>query len=148
MELINVLSPEFMTVNLQGETKEEIINELLDLLMKTGKVTDRENALSCILDRENKMSTGVQDGVAIPHAKTETVSEMVVCVGLKPEGTDFNSLDGKPSRIFIMTLSPSSGSGPHVRFLASISRLLRDETAREALISSPDIKTLHERMVA
>lgn len=142
-----MLSPGLMNVGLRGETKEEIIEELLDLLMKSGKVLDRGKALESLLEREGRMSTGIQDGVAIPHAKTDAVSEMVACVGLKPEGMDFQSLDGKPSRIFIMTLSPTSGSGPHVRFLASVSRLLQDEAAREALLNSSAPKDLYDRMV-
>lgn len=147
MEILSALSPELMTVDLQGDTKEGIINELLDLLMKTGKVADREKALECLLDRESKMSTGIQDGVAIPHAKTDAVSEMIACVGIKQGGMDFQSLDGRPSVIFIMTLSPSSGTGPHVRFLAAISRLLQDDEARKALVSAPDARSLFERIV-
>ena len=147
MELLSVLSPELMTVDLKGETKNEILNELLDLLMKTGKVADREKAMSCLLDREAKMSTGIENGVAIPHAKTDAVSEMVACVGIKPEGVDYSSLDGKPSNIFIMTLSPTSGSGPHVRFLAAVSHLLQDAGARENLVNAPDSETLFKRMV-
>jgi len=142
-----VLSPDLMNVGLTGETKEEIINELLDLLMKSGKIRDRAKALQSLLEREERMSTGIQDGVAIPHAKTDAVTEMVACVGLKPGGMDFQSLDGRPSQIFIMTLSPTSGSGPHVRFLASVSRLLQDEAAREALISSSGPEDLYRRMV-
>ena len=142
-----MLSPDLMNVGLTGETKEEIINELLDLLMKSGKIRDRAKALQSLLEREERMSTGIQDGVAIPHAKTDAVTEMVACVGLKPGGMDFQSLDGRPSQIFIMTLSPTSGSGPHVRFLASVSRLLQDEAAREALISSSGPEDLYRRMV-
>lgn len=147
MELLTVLSPDLMNVELRGETKEEIIEELLDLLMKSGKILDREKALQSLLEREERMSTGIQDGVAIPHAKTDAVTEMVACVGLKPGGMDFQSLDGRPSQIFIMTLSPTSGSGPHVRFLASVSRLLQDEEAREALLGSSEPEELYRRMV-
>lgn len=122
-------------MDLPGKSKPEVIESLLDLIMKTGKIKNRDAALACILDREKKMSTGIQEGVAIPHGKTEAVDELLACVAIKKEGIDFESLDGKHSRIFIMTLSPVNKVGPHVQFLAEISRLLRQEDAREKMVS-------------
>lgn len=122
-------------MDLPGKSKPEVIESLLDLIMKTGKIKNRDAALACILDREKKMSTGIQAGVAIPHGKTEAVDELLACVAIKKEGIDFESLDGKHSRIFIMTLSPVNKVGPHVQFLAEISRLLRQEDAREKMVS-------------
>ena len=122
-------------MDLPGKSKTEVIESLLDVIMKTGKIKNREAALACILDREKKMSTGIQAGVAIPHGKTEAVDELLACVAIKKEGVDFESLDGEHSRIFIMTLSPVNKVGPHVQFLAEISRLLRQEDAREKMVS-------------
>jgi len=104
--------------------------------MKSGKVSDREKALKEILDREKKMSTGIQHGVAIPHAKSSAVKELAACIGLKPEGADFASLDGEPSRIFIMTLSAADRTGPHVQFLAEISNVLKSKGVREKLLEA------------
>ena len=123
-------------MDLPGKSKPEVIESLLDVIMKTGKIKNRDAALACILDREKKMSTGIQAGVAIPHGKTEAVDELLACVAIKKEGVDFESLDGKHSRIFIMTLSPVNKIGPHVQFLAEISRLLRQEDAREKMVSA------------
>ena len=136
MNLKKLLNKDLVCVDLPGKSKTEVIESLLDVIMKTGKIKDRDAALACILDREKKMSTGIQAGVAIPHGKTEAVDELLACVAIKKEGVDFESLDGRPSRIFIMTLSPVNKVGTHVQFLAEISRLLREEDAREKMVSA------------
>jgi PTS system nitrogen regulatory IIA component len=99
-------------------------------------VTDRDAVLSALMDRERKMSTGIQHGVAIPHGKTSAVKNLVACIGIKKDGVDFASLDGEPSRIFIMTLSPLDRVGPHVQFLAEVSMVIKTEEARERLLNA------------
>lgn len=140
MNLRKNLSPQTIRVGLQGSTKNQIIEELLDLIVATGKVRDRDTALSDLMAREQKMSTGMEHGVAIPHAKTDVVDGLLVALGTHSEGVDFDSLDGTPARIFIMTLSPKNRSGPHIQFLAEISRILRSESVREMMLAagSPD----------
>lgn len=135
MNLRKTLTPEVVSLGLKAETKEEALAELVDLLMKSGKVSDREAALDAIREREAKMSTGIQHGVAIPHGKSPAVEELVACIAVKPEGIDFASLDGEPSTIFIMTLSPVNRTGPHVQFLAEISQLLQTAEARERILN-------------
>ena len=136
MKLKNILSPQLVTTHLKGNTKEEIIGELLDILVEDGKVSDRDSVFAELMERERKMSTGIQHGVAIPHAKTKAVKSLVACIGIKREGVDFQSLDGEASRIFIMTLSPIDRVGPHVQFLAEISMVIKTEEARARLIQA------------
>ena len=136
MNLKKLLAPKMVLTDLAGSTKEEVIENLVDLLMESGKIKDREAALACILAREQKMSTGMQNEIAIPHGKSDTVDELIVCVALKKEGIDFESLDGMPSKIFIVTISPLNRSGPHVQFLAEISQLLKEEEKREKLLAA------------
>lgn len=139
MNLRKVLTPAAISVALKSGTKEAIIGELVDLLMATGKIRDldaRQQAVKAVLDREKKMSTGMQNGIAIPHGKTDTVDTLVAAVGVKKEGADFQALDGQPSRIFIMTLSPDTRTGPHIQFLAEISRQLSDAGARERVLKA------------
>ncbi len=136
MKLKNVLSTSVVNVSLNGESKEEILEELLDILMKTGKVSDRDEALKGLYAREKKMSTGIQYGVAIPHAKTKAVKELIACIGIKKEGVDFAALDGVDSKIFFMTLSPVDKTGPHVQFLAEISMVVKTEEARSKLLEA------------
>ncbi len=137
MNLRKVLSPQTVKVGLEGRTKPEIVEELLDLICTTGKVRDREQALADLVAREQKMSTGMEHGVAIPHAKTDVVEELLAAVATHPSGVDFKSLDGGLSRLFIVTLSPKNRTGPHIQFLAEISRILRSETVRERVLSAP-----------
>ncbi len=136
MKLKNILAPELITVDVRGTTKKEIIQELLGLLVKAGRVSEVDMVLGELMERERKMSTGIQHGVAIPHAKTKAVKNLVACIGIKKEGFDFQSLDGEPSRIFIMTLSPIDRVGPHVQFLAEISMVIKTEEARARLIQA------------
>jgi len=136
MNLKKVLYPDVISLDLPGDTKNEIIESLLDLLVGTGKVKDRDAALACILEREKKMSTGIQNGVAIPHGKTPVVDELVACVGMKKAGVDFEALDNQPSKIFVMTLSPVNRTGPHLQFLAEVGQLLKQKNQREALLAA------------
>ncbi len=108
MDVKRILTPAQIALDLPGETKDQIIAAMVDLAMTTGKVADRQAAMQAVLEREAKMSTGMHLGVAIPHGKSDAVQELVACIGLKPDGVDFQSLDGKPSRIFVMTISPLS----------------------------------------
>jgi len=136
MKIKNLLTEQLISVDLQGSSKEEIIGEMLDILLKAGKVADRELAYTDLLSREKQMSTGMQYGVAIPHAKTRAVSELTACIGIHREGVDFDSLDGQPAAIFIMTLSPVDRTGPHVQFLAEISMVLKSRAARLKVLES------------
>lgn len=131
-----VLSKETIILNLTATSKEALIEELVDLLVQTGRVKDRKIALKAVLERERKMSTGLQNGIAIPHGKTDTVESLVAALGIKREGIDFESLDGQPCQIFLMTLSPASRTGPHIQFLADISRTLHDASIRKQVLEA------------
>lgn len=139
MNLRKVLAADTISLALKSDTKEGIIEEMIDLLMAAGKIRDlkdRKEALRVVLERERKMSTGMQNGIAIPHGKTDRVDTLVAAVALKKEGVDFGSLDGQPSRIFVMTLSPDTRTGPHIQFLAEISRQLSDAGVREKVLAA------------
>jgi PTS system nitrogen regulatory IIA component len=136
MKLKTILTPSLVSMHLQGTTKEELIRELLDILASNGKISDVDSVLSEVLVREKEMSTGIQYGVAIPHVKTKAVKNLVACIGLKPEGVDFQALDGEPSNIFIMTLSPIDRVGPHVQFLAEISKVITTAESRTKLLKA------------
>ena len=147
MNLRKILSKNVISIDLAGQSKEQVIEALLDVAMTTGKIKDKEAALKCVLERENKMSTGIQAGIAIPHGRTDAVDDLVACIGIKKEGIDFDSLDGVPSRIFIMTLSPTNRIGPHVQFLAEISKLLKQKEARERLMSAESVEEILQLMI-
>jgi len=136
MNLKKILTPDSIAISLQAESKSEVIEELVDILAKRGKVKNRAAVLTAIQAREEKMSTGMQNGVAIPHAKTDTIDSMAVLIAFKKEGISFDSLDGAPSTIFIMTVSPENRVGPHIQFLAEISKLLSRPELREQLLAA------------
>lgn len=136
MSLSTILTIETVAVGLHSPDKRSIINELLDILVLAGSITDKHAAFKAILEREEKMSTGMKYGIAIPHGKTETVSSLVACVGISAEPIPFDTLDGKPARIFIMTLSPPEKTGPHLQFLAEVSQLFKSASRRDAAISA------------
>jgi len=136
MNLKTVISTDTINLHLKGTTKKEIINELLDILHKNGKIQDREAALAAVLDREEKMSTGMKHGIAIPHGKTATTQDLVACIGVSEKPVDFDSLDKQPCRIFIMTLSPVEKTGPHLQFLAEVSLLFKSAEKREEILNA------------
>lgn len=136
MNLKTVLTPETVNLHLKGSSKEEIIDELLDMLIQAGKVKDKAVARACVLDRERKMSTGMKHGIAIPHGKTDSVSDLVACIGISDQPVDFDSLDQEPCRIFIMTLSPIDKTGPHLQFLAEVSLLFKSAEKRQEILST------------
>jgi PTS system nitrogen regulatory IIA component len=134
MSLKQIISRETIAVGMTGKTKEEIIGNLVDLLIKAGKIQDRKAALDAVLERERKMSTGMKHGIAIPHGKTSIVKDLVACIGISKESVEFDSLDHEPSRIFIMTLSPPDKTGPHLQFLAEVSLLFKSADKRDKLL--------------
>lgn len=139
-----VLSKDTVILALQGNHKEAVIEEMVDVLVSAGKVKDRKAALKCVLERERKMSTGLQNGIAIPHGKTDSIECLVAAIGIKREGLDFDSLDGQPAHIILLTLSPATRTGPHIQFLADISRTLHDPAVRQQVQNAASEEALLE----
>jgi len=136
MNLKTVLTKDTISLHLKGSTKEEIVNELLDILVATKKISDRDAAYSAVMDRERKMSTGMKHGIAIPHGKSASVNDLVACIGISDAPVDFDSLDHELCRIFIMTLSPLEKTGPHLQFLAEISLLFKSSEKRKEILDA------------
>ena len=136
MNLKKLLTHDSILAKITANTKQGVVEELVDFLVNTGKISDRDAALQAVLDREEKMSTGMQNGIAIPHGKTDSVSQLTVIIAIHHAGMDFDAMDGKPCHIFIMTLSPENRAGPHIQFLAEISKLLGQEELRNQLIQA------------
>lgn len=128
--LSNYLSPELVSVDLKGTTKTAVIDELLAILNRHGRVKDPALARTALLEREELMPTGIQNGIAIPHARTNAVTSLVCAIGIQREGVDFGAIDKKPSRIFVMLLSPIETPSPQLQLMAMISRILNHESER------------------
>ena len=138
------LNKDCISVDLKGSTKDEILEELLSLLCRSGNIEDREMVLNALKEREATMSTGLEKGIAIPHAKTNGVKETCVAIGLKKDGIDFNSLDGQPAKIFIMLASPIENSGPQMRAMAAFSGALMRDEVRAALMTAENAESVIE----
>ncbi len=145
--LKDVLTPDLVTVDLQGTSKRAVIESLISILEKNGAIDDPKQALEDVLDHEGLTSTGMENGIAIPHAKTSAVKGLVACVGVTKTPVEFECLDRKPARIFVMTLSPKEGTGPHVRFLAEIARLLKEKSVRKKVLAADTDQKLYEVFV-
>ena len=136
MSLLDILSEESTIVDLQGETKEDIITELVNVLPMGDVVTDKEKVLMAVLEREKIMSTGIGDGIAIPHGKSDAVSQLAAALGTQRRGVDFEALDGEPAFVFFLLVSPAKVSGPHIKALARISRLLKNDDFKKKLTAA------------
>ncbi len=141
MNLSKLLTPERI-VFLNGADKPSVIGELIDVLHRDKALKDRDMALCDVMARENYLSTGMEHGLAVPHAKTDAVDELVVSFGLHRAGLDFESLDGRPAHFIFLVLSPRSTSGPHIQALARITRGLKDEENRRALLQARNLGEL------
>ena len=137
-----LISPEVIVMDLKSETKDELLKEMVMILANSGKVRDWEHVYADVLDREKIMSTGMDKGIAIPHAKSEGVVSSCVAVGIKKSGIDFGSLDKEPSKIFFLIVSPKKSNSPHLQILASISSIVRNKETLDKIYeaqSSEDI---------
>jgi PTS system fructose-specific IIC component len=136
MRISDILNESLISVTLTHTDKTGIIEELLDLAMKSGHVTDRANTLKAILDREALMSTGLERGIAIPHARSATATDICMALGLSKQGVDFDSADGEPSHILFLLLAPEKAAGQNVQLLGQIARLASDQAFVSALKSA------------
>ena len=123
-----------MQPRLQATDKAGVIAELVELLRANGLVREPAAALRAVLEREQGFSSGLQHGIAVPHARTDVVDRLVCAVGLKPEGVAFDSLDDKPARIIVLALAPLHAAAPQLQFLAAVSQTLNDQ-GRTALLA-------------
>jgi len=133
MRLTELINPQAVNTRLRSRTKRDVIAELVDLLESAHGIDSHGEVLDRVLRREAMMSTGIGNGVAIPHGKAKLVDRMVAACGVSTEGIEFESVDGEPARLFILLVAPESGGALHVKVLANISRLLKEESVRQSL---------------
>jgi fructose-specific phosphotransferase system IIA component len=142
MKISELLTDSLIKVNLEASDKEEAFEELIDLLVEKKRISDREAARTAIIERENKQSTGIGRGVAIPHGKSETIWQLTAALGVSRNGIEYDSLDGEPVHIVFLLLAEQDNPGPHIEALAQVAmlfktpgfieRLIKAETPREA----------------
>jgi PTS system nitrogen regulatory IIA component len=133
MKLSEILHPECVRIPLASSTKEGVLRELVGLLPSSGDEAVRDQLLSAVLEREKRMSTGIGQGLAIPHGKSDRVSTMEIGFGITRTPIDFDALDGDPVDMFFLLVSPPDMTGPHIKALAQISRMLSSDSLRDEL---------------
>ena len=133
--LNKMLTEDCINLNLTGKTKAEVIDEMVEILFAAGKLNDKEEYKKEILKRESQSSTGLEEGIAIPHAKTSAVKIPSIAFGLSKEGVDYESLDGEPSKLFFMIAAPANASDTHIEVLSKLTTMLLDDDVREKLLN-------------
>lgn len=138
MRLADFLDRDLVLPELKARTKSEVLAELVAALGSKLPDLDAERTRQVLQEREHLGTTGIGEGVAIPHGKMEDLQEIVLVVGRSKAGVDFDALDFKPCTIFFLVLAPEQVAGTHLRILATISRLLRDESFRRSFLAAAD----------
>jgi len=134
--LEEMLTRECINLNLKAKTKEEVIDEIINMLDKAGRLNDKEEYKKEILKRESQSSTGLEEGIAIPHAKTKAVKVPSIAFGRSLKGVDYESLDGEPSKLFFMIAAPANATDSHIEVLSKLTTLLLDDDLRESLLNA------------
>ncbi|MGN0942153.1 PTS fructose transporter subunit IIABC [Fusobacterium varium] len=140
----NMLSENCINLDLKGTNKGQIIDELVEMLNAAGKLNDKEEYKKEILKRESQSSTGLEEGIAIPHAKTSAVKVPSIAFGLSKAGVDYDSLDGEPSKLFFMIAAPANASDTHIEVLSKLTTTLLDDDIRERLLNATSPKEVIE----
>lgn len=144
MKIVEFLNEKAITANIKATNKEGIIRELVDLLAKAEGIRNKEELVKVLLNRENLGSTGIGQGVGIPHAKTDVAKKLIAAFGISTQGVNFDALDGEPVYIFFLLVAPEESAGPHLKGLARISRLLKDKYFRESLKALTNEKSIYK----
>jgi fructose-specific phosphotransferase system IIA component len=136
MKITDILSEQVVRTQFPGSSKTDMINAMVDLVSASEKVLDIEKVRAAVLDREQVMSTGVGSGFAIPHAKTDAVSDIVGALAITAQPVDYQSLDEQPVRILFLLVGRDSMVGTHIKILSRISRLMNKEEFRNRLLNA------------
>ncbi|MBI3291211.1 MAG: PTS sugar transporter subunit IIA [Elusimicrobia bacterium] len=140
MKVLDFLVPSAISIDLKGQTKLEVIQELVELLVQAGKLKDARPIVGTLREREKLGSTGIGQGIAIPHGKSDQVSEIVAAFGVSKRGVEFDSLDGEPVYLVFLLVAPLEAAGIHLKALAKISRLLKDKFFRQAITEAKGVE--------
>lgn len=141
MKITDLLKVESIDLQAEVVDKRGAVNRLVDLMEKSGCLKDKEAYKAAVLKREGEGSTGIGEGIAIPHAKTDAVVKPALASMIVRTGVDYESLDDEPAHLFFMIAAPADGADVHLEVLSRLSRMLMDDDFREALMSAPDRET-------
>lgn len=136
MKISEILEKDFIIADLSGKDKQSILTELTNFLEQNGTIKNKDVLYSALVEREKLGSTGIGENVAIPHAKSEEIEKILTLFGRSVEGIDFDSLDKKPVHFVCLVVAPTHSTGHHLKALARISRLLKNQNLREGILKA------------
>ena len=143
MKISGLLQPEDIIPELAAESKDQLLLELAVKVVQRHSTLNREEIFKVLLEREKLGSTGIGDGIAIPHGKLQGSGELVLAFGRSRKGVDFGALDGRKAHLFFLLIAPEAAFGVHLKMLARISRILKDPAVRKELLEAPDAAAIH-----
>ena len=138
MFLYDIFPPELIKIGLESEDKDEVFEELVDLFCQAKKSNAREEILEALRERESKMSTGIQKGIALPHGKTNAIENVYGILGISKKGIDYDALDGQPVYLLFLLLAPQAESEKHLRMLKRLAELLDNPQFYTELLAQND----------
>jgi nitrogen PTS system EIIA component len=144
MNLSDLISTDTVIPSLTSQDKVSVLAELVEPLCRQNKDLDPDRLVRILIEREKLGSTGIGDGIAIPHGKVDQTESLLVSFGRSVQGIDFDSMDGKPAHLFFLLLAPETSAGSHLTALAKLSRLLKNSSVREKLMEAEDSDTIHQ----
>jgi PTS system nitrogen regulatory IIA component len=136
MKILDILNEDCIIPELRSQNKREVLEELTGALLNFKANLDKEALVEVLLERERLGSTGIGDGIAIPHGKIQDLDELILSFGRSTRGIEFDSMDGRPTHLFFLLIAPENSAGIHLRALAKISRLLKSAHFRQRLMEA------------
>jgi len=147
MKITELMDKDLIIPQLSSKTKKEVLKELVDCIVRKEKEVESNELLRVLLEREELGSTGIGDGIAIPHGKVKKIKKLIVSFGRSIEGVDFQSMDGKPTHLIFLLIAPENSAGIHLKALARISRLLKDGRFRKNLMEANTPQEIYDLIV-
>ena len=144
MKLTDILEESSIVVDLQARDKTEALEILVDAMTRNNQTVDKQKILTFLLEREKLGSTGIGDGIAIPHGKSKELTQIISGFGLSKQGIAFDSLDGKPAHLFFLLVAPENSVGIHLKLLARISRMLKNADFRKKLLETNSQQEIYQ----
>lgn len=142
MQLVDVLKENMIFLNFEANNKEEAIEKFINSLDKTGTIKEPNALKDALLEREKLGTTGIGQGIAMPHARSSAIKDLTVAFFRSEKGIDFKSMDSEPVHLVFLLLAPVTAGGPYLKLLAKISRLLRGDDFRNALMEAKDVSSV------
>lgn len=144
MRLTDILLTEHIILPLKAKQRDDAIKELINMLAEKDLITDVEQANAAVLEREKLMTTGVGNGIGIPHCKDKSCPNFAVALGVQPKGIKFESIDKKDVKVVFLLVGPENNPGMHIKLLSRISRLMSNEELRQGILKSKDAQKIHD----